>query len=62
MSVADSLIEMANIAQSHGQAMYKQALHHAINMIEIDADLGLAQLKIELAELEKEEELSDGGI
>lgn len=38
--------------------MDKQALNHAINMIEIDvelAELGLAQLKIELAELEKED-------
>ena len=38
----------------HGQAMYKQALQHAIRMIEIDPVMGLARLKIELAELEKE--------
>ena len=52
--VIDSLWRMSDIATEHGQAMYKQALRHAINMIEIDEDIGLAQLKIELAELEKE--------
>ena len=56
--VIDSLRRMSDIATEHGQAMYKQALRHAINMIEIDAEIGLAQLKIELAELEKGE--SDG--
>lgn len=50
-----SLWRMSDIATEHGQAMYKQALNHAINMIEIDAEIGLAHLKIELAELEKEE-------
>ena len=54
--VIDSLWQMSDIATEHGQAMYKQALSHAINMIEIDAELGLAQLKIELAELEEEDE------
>lgn len=53
--VIDSLWRMSDIATEHGQAMYKQALNHAINMIEIDVELGLAQLKIELAELEEEE-------
>ena len=50
----DSLWRMSDIATEHGQAMYRQALRHAINMIEIDAEIGLAQLKIELAELDKE--------
>ena len=53
MSVADSLIELTNTAQSHGQEMYRQALQHAINMIEIDAEIGLARLKEYLAELEE---------
>ena len=51
----DSLWRMSDIATEHGQAIYKQALSHAISMIEIDPVMGLAQLKIELAELEKEE-------
>lgn len=49
--VMDSLWRMSDIATEHGQAMYRRALSHAINMIEIDAEIGLAQLKIELAEL-----------
>lgn len=55
MSVMDSLIELDTIRQQHGKTMYKLALEHSINMIEIDAELGLARLKEELAELEKEE-------
>lgn len=55
MSVSDNLTRMSDIAQSHGQAMYRQALQHAINMIQIDAELGLARLKEQLAELEKQE-------
>lgn len=53
--VTDALWHISDIGMKHGQTMYKQALTHAINMIEIDAEIGLAKLKEELAELEKEE-------
>lgn len=54
MSVMDTLLELSNSSTKHGQNMYRLALQHSINMIEIDAEHGLAKLKEELAELEKE--------
>ena len=36
----------------HGQVMYALALKHAIAMIEIDPNLGLAKLKKQLADCE----------
>lgn len=53
--VMDTLLEMSRNTSEHGQNMYKLALQHAINMVEIDAKLGLKRLKEELAELEKEQ-------
>ena len=59
MSVMESLAELEKLRVQHGKTMYKLALEHAINMIEIDAELGLAQLKEQLAELEKEEQSNE---
>lgn len=55
-SIIDTVLELDTIRQEHGKNMYKLALQHAVNMIEIDAELGLARLKEQLAELEKEEQ------
>lgn len=55
-SVIDTLNHMSEHASKHGHAMYRIALEHAINMVEIDAEQGLAGLKTELAELKKEKD------
>lgn len=53
--ILKTIADLEALRKEHGENMYKLALKHAINMIEIDAELGLARLKEQLAELEKEE-------
>ena len=54
LTAVELILELSNNSKEHGNNMYKLALKHSINMIEIDAELGLVRLKEELAELEKE--------
>lgn len=59
MDVTDALLELSKNSQIHGQRMYVSGLRHAIDLIGIDAEKGLAMVKERLeqenAELEEME-------
>lgn len=56
MEISKLVSEFSKIREKHGEKMYILALKHAIRVMEIDRELGLAHLKERLTKLEKEQE------
>lgn len=56
MEISKLVSEFNKIREKHGEKMYILALKHAIRVMEIDRELGLAHLKERLTKLEKEQE------